>query len=157
MDLLGFAEWTSAEMNLFDLFPHLTHDNHEITSPRTIKYNCIAWTVGNVNRWWQPGGYWPIEANRDDYGVGNLINAFRSMGFEECENGDLEDNIEKLAIYGSSLIYTHAARQLADGRWSSKLGQLEDIVHSTVEALCGSDYGEVVQFMKRRRIADVPV
>lgn len=46
-------------------------------------------------------------------------------------------------------MYTHAAKQLADGRWGSKIGQLEDIVHTTVEALSGSDYGEVVQFMKR--------
>lgn len=47
------------------------------------------------------------------------------------------------------MLYTHVARQLTDGKWTSKLGQLEDIVHSTVDAIAGSDYGEVIQFMKR--------
>ena len=30
-----------------------------------------------------------------------------------------------------------------------KLGQLQDITHSTTEAIEGGDYGEVVQYMKR--------
>lgn len=137
-------------MNLLDLFPRLTKDNHEITSPKTIKYNCIAWAVSKTDRWWQPGVYWPVESSRDDHGIGNLIAAFKSLGYEECDHGELETGVEKLALYGSGLMYTHAARQLPDGRWSSKLGQLEDIVHTTVEAIAGNDYGEVVQFMKRQ-------
>lgn len=56
---------------------------------------------------------------------------------------------EKLALYGSAMMYTHAARQLPDGKWTSKLGQLEDITHTTTEAIEGGDYGEVVQYMKR--------
>ena len=136
-------------MSLRNLFPGLTEDNHEITSPQTIKYNCIAWAAGATDRWWQPGVHWPIESSRDDHGIGNLIIAFKSLGFEECDDGELEDGIVKLALYGSGLMFTHAAKQLADGRWSSKIGQLEDIVHTTVEAIAGSDYGEVVQFMKR--------
>lgn len=137
-------------MNLFDLFPNLTADNHEITSPKTIKYNCIAWAACTVDRWWQPGVRWPIESSRDDLGIGNLIAAFKALGYLECENGSFDDGFEKLAIYGAGLMYTHMARQLPDGRWTSKLGQLEDITHSTTEALEGGDYGEVVQFMKRK-------
>ena len=136
-------------MNLFVLFPHLTKDNHEITSPRTIQYNCIAWAAGSTDRWWQPGVHWPVESTRDDHGIGNLVTAFMSLGFEECDDGMLENGFMKIALYGSGLMYTHASRQLPDGRWSSKLGQLEDIVHTTVEAIAGSDYGEVVQYMKR--------
>ncbi len=136
-------------MTLRSLFPQLTEENHEVTSPRTIKYNCIAWAVGATDRWWQPGVHWPVESSRNDHGIGNLIIALKSLGFEECADGELEEGAEKLAIYGSGFMYTHAAKQLADGRWSSKIGQLEDIVHTTVEALSGSDYGEVVQFMKR--------
>ncbi|MEJ7593846.1 MAG: hypothetical protein WKF77_20085 [Planctomycetaceae bacterium] len=136
-------------MNLFDLFPNLTEDNHDITSPTTIKYNCIAWAASNTERWWQPGVHWPIDSSREDLGVGNLISAFKSLGYEECDDGTLEQGFEKLAIYGSGLMYTHAARQLPDGRWTSKLGQLEDITHSTTEAIEGSDYGYVVQFLKR--------
>jgi len=47
------------------------------------------------------------------------------------------------------MMYTHAARQLPDGKWTSKLGQLEDITHGTTDVIEGGDYGEVVQFMKR--------
>jgi len=140
-------------MNLRDLFPRLTDENCEITSPRTIKYNCIAWTAGAMDRWWQPGVHWPVNSSRNDHGIGNLVEAFLALGYEECENGTLEDGFEKVAFYGSGMIYTHAARQISDGRWTSKLGQLEDIVHATVDALSGGDYGEVLQYM-RREIAE---
>ena len=136
-------------MNFSDLFPNLTDDNHEVTSPITIKYNCIAWVASNTERWWQPGSFWPIDSSREDVGIGNLISAFESQGYEACDDGRQDVGFEKLAIYGYGLLYTHAARQLPDGRWTSKLGQLEDITHSTTEALEGSDYGYVVQFMKR--------
>ena len=45
--------------------------------------------------------------------------------------------------------WTHAARQLADGWWTSKLGPAEDIRHRTPQALAGDQYGQVVAFMKR--------
>ncbi len=90
-----------------------------------------------------------MHSSRNDHGIGDLVEAFRSLGYEECENETLEEGFEKVAFYGLGLMYTHAARQLSDGRWTSKLGQLEDIVHSTVDAISGGDYGEVVQFMRR--------
>lgn len=136
-------------MNLLLLFPNLTESNHELTSERTIKYNCIAWAAQSTEHWWQPGGHWPTPSSRDDVGVGDLVIAFKSLGYFECPNGDQEVGFQKIAIYGSGFMYTHVARQLPDGKWTSKLGQLEDITHSTPEALAGSDYGDVVQFMKR--------
>lgn len=66
MDPVGQAERSETRMILFDLFPNLTADNHEITSPKTIKYNCIAWAARNTDRWWQPGVYWPISSSRED-------------------------------------------------------------------------------------------
>lgn len=102
-------------MNLFDLFPNLTDENHQVTSPSTIKYNCIAWAAGNTDRWWQPGSHWPVESVREDVGIGNLIAAFSALGYVECDDGKLEQGFEKLAIYGYGLMYTHAARQLPDG------------------------------------------
>lgn len=136
-------------MNLQDLFPNLSDDNHQITSPATVDYNCIAWAAHNSKRWWQPGVHWPTEVSRDDHGIGALVAAFAELGFEECSDGELENGVEKVALYGSGLMYTHAARQRPDGQWTSKLGQLEDISHATPEVIAGSDYGEVVQFMKR--------
>ena len=84
------------------------------------------------------------------FGIGALVLAFQELDYEECTDGSLEPEFEKLALYGAGLMYTHAARQLADGKWTSKLGQLEDIVHDSPDDIAGSDYGEVVQFMKRK-------
>ena len=81
----------------------------------------MAWSVGNTERWWQPGVYWPAETHQDDYGLGILVEAFRSLGFEECDEGGLERGYEKVALYGSTFLYTHAARQLPSGKWTSKL------------------------------------
>ena len=64
-------------------------------------------------------------------------------------DGSPEAGFEKVALYGSSLFYTHAARQFAGGKWTSKLGHAEDIEHATPDDVAGGVYGEVVQFMKR--------
>ena len=50
-------------------------------------------------------------------------------------------------------LWTHAAKQCDDGQWTSKLGNLEDIVHRTLDAVSGVDpaYGEDACDMKRKR------
>lgn len=137
-------------MNLQELFPNLSDDNHHVTSPRTISYNCVAWAANDTRHWWQPGAFWPVECARNDHGIGTLIAAFQELGYETCEGGELESNFLKVALYGTVMMYTHVARQLSDGTWTSKLGQLEDISHDSPEVIEGSDYGFVVQFMKMR-------
>jgi hypothetical protein len=130
-------------------FPRLTSINHRITSSATADYNCIAWSVGDVEHWWQPGVYWPGEPEFDDYGIGVLVQAFVTLGFSECNDGRLEQMCEKVALFGSSAFYTHVARQLPNGKWTSKLGRAEDIEHDSPDDVAGGLYGEVVQFMKR--------
>ncbi len=130
-------------------FPRLTAENHQVTSPPTPDYNCIAWSAGDTEHWWQPGLYWPLEIDFDDCGTGALIQAFETLGYAVCDDGSLEQNFEKVALYGSVLFYTHAARQLPGGSWTSKLGKAEDIEHQTPEVLAGGLYGDVVEFMKR--------
>lgn len=63
-------------------FPRLTPDNHRVTSPATAAYNCIAWTAGDTRRWWEPGVYWPVATDPNDYGLGVLASALRSLGYE---------------------------------------------------------------------------
>ncbi len=130
-------------------FPNITAHNHRITSPPDVGYNCIAWSASNTERWWQPGAYWPVETSRDDHGIGTLAVAFEAPGYEECADDSLEEGFEKVALYGSGLVYTHAARQLPSGKWTSKLGKAEDIEHDIPETVAGGLYGEVVQFMRR--------
>ena len=78
------------------------------------------------------------------------MEAFQILGYEPCDDGTLEDGYQKVVLYADrSGIPTHAARQLENGRWTSKLGRLEDIEHDTVEDVSGPVYGQPVQFMRR--------
>jgi hypothetical protein len=43
---------------------------------------------------------------------------------------------------------THAARQLPNGKWTSKLGRWQDIEHE-LDGLVGEMYGTVKQILKR--------
>lgn len=136
-------------MEVDENFPRLTPDNHRVTSPAMIDYNCIAWAAGDTERWWQPGVFWPIESPPDEYGIGILEAALASLGFEACNEEGPDPGFEKIAIYGNNLFYTHAARQLSNGKWTSKLGKLEDIEHDTPDVVAGGVYGEVVGIMRR--------
>ncbi len=138
-------------MNLIGspFFPHLTAANHRVTSPATIDYNCIAWAAGETAHWWQPDVHWPIPAPPTACDIPALIDAFRAIGFELCVDGSTEPGFEKVALYGDSTFYLHAAKQLATGKWSSKLGHEVDIEHDAPENVAGGAYGNVVHFMKR--------
>jgi hypothetical protein len=140
-------------------FPRLTPDNHRVTSPATIDYNCIAWAAEDTENWWQPGMFWiPPDWPANDVGLGALENVFLSLGYIDCSNNaGLEPGFQKVALYGSGLVYTHAARQLPSGKWTSKLGKGEDIEHDTPDDVAGGVYGEVMQVMKRAvTVADGP-
>jgi hypothetical protein len=132
-----------------DEFPRLTANNCRVTSPASPDYNCIAWATGDTEHWWQPGVYWPTAVASDEYGIGILEQAFVACGFVDCPSATLESGFEKVAIYGSARFYTHVARQLPTGKWTSKLGGCEDIEHDAPDDVAGGLYGEVVQFMKR--------
>jgi hypothetical protein len=43
----------------------------------------------------------------------------------------------------------HAARQLPNGRWASKLGREDDVEHDSEKGVSGDNYGTVVAYMKR--------
>lgn len=130
-------------------FPRLHENNHRQTSPADIRYNCIAWSAGDETRWWQPGVFGPFPVPREDCGIGALIEVFLFLGYEEGADESWQPDLEKVALYGSGLFYTHAARQLHGGKWTSKLGKLEDIEHLRPDDVAGGIYGEVVEIMKR--------
>jgi hypothetical protein len=134
-------------------FPLLSTTNHRITSPPTRDYNCIAWAAGDVSAWWWPDdqdiAYWPDGVAREET-IAAFVDAFRHLGFEICDDNNLEQGIEKIIIYAIKEQPTHAAKQLPNGRWSSKLGAEEDITHD-LDALDGPAYGRPVKTMRRQR------
>ena len=133
-------------------FPNLTPANHTETSPATPRYNCVAWAAEDASRWWQPGTCWlPTDWPFDDCGPAALERAFLELGYEDAGGNDaLEPGHLKVALYGSGFLYTHAARQLPSGRWTSKLGKSVDIEHDTPAVVAGGLYGDVVQVVRRR-------
>jgi hypothetical protein len=134
------------------LFPGLVGKNYQATSPANDVYNCIAWAVKSVTQWWwpfdAPGHYWPAGAAKTE-SIPAFHDAFATVGFAVCSSEELESGFEKIAVFASDTgIPTHASRQLPNGRWTSKLGKLEDIEHDLLD-LTGIEYGTVVLFMRR--------
>ena len=126
---------------------------HRITSPTTPEYNCIAWAAGEHDVWWWPDpmgqAFWPTGIPRV-VRIDAFVMAYGVKGFVPCDNPGLEEHIEKIALYALNGAPTHAARQLPNGLWTSKLGPQEDIEH-LLEGLEGPAYGRVVMYLKRPR------
>lgn len=95
------------------------------------------------------GVYWPpgIPALPSLAGV---IEAYTICGFEVCASPDQEDGYEKIAIFATEQgDPRHAARQLPNGAWTSKLGDHVNIEHDGLELIGGAFYGEPVTYMRR--------
>ena len=100
--------------------------------------------------------HWPAELACNDR-LATIEAALRLEGFESCEDGTLVDGIEKVALFADGAQFTHTARQLPSGRWTSKLGDYCDIEHDLEDlvrirsANAEFRYGEIVAFMRRPR------
>lgn len=128
-------------------FEHLREADYAVTSAPTSQYNCFAWVLGRTDDWVQAG-----DPERLDV----LLELLHEAGFETCENASFESDMVKVAVFADSLGPTHAARQLASERWTSKLGNWEDIEHENLGCLEGDFYGSVVALLRRPRVATDP-
>lgn len=149
------------EAQIIKSFPGLEHDaDFKITSRSTTDYNCIAWAYHYNDRWMWPGGqecklfdgfhYWPDDVE-DSTDVSAFIKAFEKSGYTLCDNCDFEEGYRKIALYvkPGTTECTHASRQLSNGKWTSKLGRLNDIQHGTPYTIEGYAYGVVHCVMKK--------
>jgi hypothetical protein len=104
-----------------------------------------------VGEWWEaaPGYYWPVHSPNPPT-IENVVAMFMTLGFSVCSDSDAEQGYEKIAVYGLDGEYTHVARQLETGKWTSKIGALEDIEHDTLEGLIGTEYGPVEKLLRRK-------
>jgi hypothetical protein len=81
--------------------------------------------------------------------IAAFIQAYATRGYVPCDRADLEPGFEKIALYATvDGEPTHAARQLPNGKWTSKLGRWQDIEHE-LEGLVCEMYGTVHQILKR--------
>lgn len=136
-------------MRLTDAFPNLASSSWEKTSEPSVRYNCIAWALGDTNRHWWPHrqSFWPASVLRLCTPEA-FAKAFRTRGYEPCEDGSLEPGFEKVVLYLREGVPTHAARQLPSGRWTSKLGEEMDLQHE-LDALDGPAYGKPERYFRR--------
>jgi hypothetical protein len=131
-------------------FPRLKACNFRITSHQSASYNCIAWAAGVNDDWWEyrRGYTWPYATRAET--IDAAVEVFVAQGYEKCDNDTLESGCQKIAINGDEYGYTHAAKQLESGHWSSKLGKLQDIEHKNLSALTEGDYGEAKQILRKK-------
>ncbi|TFI53918.1 hypothetical protein BLD44_012965 [Mastigocladus laminosus UU774] len=135
-------------------YPNLAACGYKLTSPDTIDYNCVAWAAEDNETWWWPDAqnqyYWPHNIPREET-LEAFQQAYKILGYEICESDALEEGFQRIAIYtNSNKVPTHVARQLLNGKWTSKLGSYEDIEHNNLQGLTGQPgYGEITCIMKR--------
>jgi hypothetical protein len=149
----------SSLIDIEQIFPHLAVAGYDWTSECTIQYNCVAWAAGDSTQRWDvdddPLSYWPPTLPRT-WELNTFISMFSQLGYVRCANGDYDTTFEKIAIYMENGQPKHVARQLEDGRWTSKLGDLDDITH-TLDGLVGLQYGSPEIYMRRRASASPPL
>ena len=144
-------------------FPNLKPEEYGKESPESPHYNCIAFAAGVTNRWWwprlpkgprgpAPRYAWPLGAPTEP-NVEAFVKAFETLGYSVCDNGDLEEGFEKIAIYDhlANAKEFHASRQLDNGWWISKFGPYKDLEHKTAEAIETATGYKVQRWMKRKR------
>jgi hypothetical protein len=146
-------------------FPQLMPDGYSPESDANGDYNCFAWAASIDHTKWAPhkrlplGWDWPNEAPRE-MTLSAFIRAYETLGYKQSDlDFSLEPKYEKIVIYVDVLNEPqHAARQLADGLWTSKMGHTgRDIHHNSPAGVVDpprarhSRYGKVAVCMKRRR------
>jgi hypothetical protein len=137
-------------------FPNL--GRYEVLSPATPKnrkkilYNCIAHTLRIYDKWVWPGS-----------SVADFDRLYGSYGYKRIRTLDFRFNprLDKIVLYAKKskdgkLECTHGARQLADGTWTSKLGQGPLIRHTTPASVGGPSYGKpIFVYVRNRRTPPV--
>jgi len=101
-----------------------------------------VWWPADADDFWPPGV-------PDQLTVTAFVIALATVGYATCANETFEPGFEKVAVYERAGVPTHAARQLADGRWSSKLGRDCLVSHTTPAGIEGAVYGFVTVILKR--------
>jgi len=92
--------------------------------------------------------FWPPGVTRA-LTITAFAEAFAWLGYTPCEGEGPQTGFEKVALYATADNRpTHMARQLPDGRWTSKLGEQVDIEHE-LHALAGDLYGAGVWILRR--------
>ena len=135
---------------LITAFPKLASEDFEIVERASEQYNCIAYAAGDTTKSWWPNGidYWPPWATRDNR-MESLKEAFAGLRYEQCDDSNVEEGYQKVALYGFQGRFEHAAVQMPNGRWRSKMGRGPIIEHLNPKSISGGPYGDATTYMRR--------
>ncbi len=129
-------------------FPNLTFESFKYTSEKTDDYNCAAWSIEIEDEWIQfrdPKGMLDVS-------ITTYINYFTNLGFSITNDKNFEEGVKKIAIYKNEQDeFKHVARLMSNGKWTSKIGDWEDIEHDTLEVLADRSYGKPCLIMEKRK------
>lgn len=143
---------TVADIKMY--WPSLNDEDFEFKSHFNPFYNCLAWAI-NVNTIFVTMNYFQKKHGLDINNLDHSVNGYAKIleefyNYLSCENGEYEKGFEKILLYGdNNNLWTHAARQIKEEMWVSKLGSCENIEHKNIECLNGNTYGEPKIFMKK--------
>jgi hypothetical protein len=131
-------------------FPNSEKEPIKIDSPETSDYNCVAWILGKTNNWYEPDEEYDwIEGLPMSDDLNTMQAFFEHFGFQVCEKFDnFDSSIELIAIFAKEGIFTHVAKLLKNGNWTSKLGNSYDVEHG-LESISNGLYGEVALYMQK--------
>lgn len=117
------------------VFPKLKVNDVVVTAEETSRYNCIAWTLGIIDRW-----VWPLDGDT----LGDFDGLYRQYGYKRSAEGSI-------AVFGiGQSQVTHGCVLTVEPYWESKLGASIRIRHRLCE-LESLDYGTVIAFYNREK------
>src|SRR5262249_13960966 len=146
----GSSSSPAAEAWFAVCFPYLGH-NFQVLGPATPTYTCIAHTLGIHNR-----VIFVITGPPSDP-FSYMDQLYLTQGYRRLPVPDasLQSGQQKIVLYGtlnpngSIRRLQHAALQMPDGNWSSKIGTSILIRHLVPQALNGPEYGQPVAVYAR--------
>ncbi len=154
---MTLEEWLSLE-NVEDIMPNIV-GHYKESSKAVLDYNCLSWAVERTDAFLDPQkrsvGYdWPPGVERE-WTVTACTRVLAHYGYSErCTDESFEDEYVKVAMYvDKDGLPTHFARQIQGDKWTSKLGDLIDVVHDDLKCLAGHDfqhYGTVAHYFKKK-------
>lgn len=92
------------EQELEAVFPGLVGAAWEIASPRDPTYNCVAFALGDTDRWWWPlalpasAAHWPEDVPRAET-VEAVASMLATLGFAPTDDESPSDELWKVALY----------------------------------------------------------
>ena len=150
----NYDQLTSLQKIEYDFPALLGGVGYRDTSEETIVYNCLAWALGINWTRYDPepkcAGYYWFPGLPRKWDVPTIRLLFEKHGYVIADNYDLEAGFEKVVFFTDDAgIPQHFARQLPSGKWTSKMGDLNDIEHDSLNSIANSIYGSPGLVLKR--------